>query len=60
MVQEIAEAAVEREEFEDYIRGLIESGVPLAEANPPTEAYRQAYEQQRAARQSRVPTGESA
>lgn len=52
MAEEIAAAAVELEEFEGYLRELIESGVPLAEANPPTEAYRQAYAERRAARQS--------
>ncbi|HEX2173446.1 MAG TPA: hypothetical protein VHL09_13500 [Dehalococcoidia bacterium] len=50
MAEEIAEAGHEREDFEGYIRDLIASGVPLAEANPPSDEYRQAYQQQRAKR----------
>lgn len=52
LAEEIAQAAVEREAFEEYLRGLIADGVPLSEANPPTEEYRRKYEEQRAARQA--------
>ena len=54
MAEEIAREGQEREDFEEYLRDLIASGVPLEEANPPTEQYRRAYQEQRAARRAQA------